>query len=400
MLLLLGVLAFFGFACLCVALTLIRIAYAGVVAAWTNIKIGTGSTPYASWSKNESLADTFIFIYFNRHTRILDDNKMVFGAKIYRSNFDIAGIEVPDTFKHQSSFLGWCCWLVELPWCTLETSIRIPNRLNTTLFILAASSLCAHLRSTKNSLAIGYFDLLRISGDDSTKPSAVALIPILIFTQTFPSGRLSAGWYLTHSSLNIPDLPKNTALADLLASTFPLPYQDMNLHYEPLDRRRNSYCCHSDSCIRPHTNPSSWSLVGWLTHDLSALYTTHSRSTPKIGRLDPWNSRSAGIYKFLHLPWTSTFLAPWWRLIHFAFVSQIIPFPKINHFSIVDLSAANLFRRHFGFQRSPGNDHLYLLPCRHLLIFQAYLRITFAAAGLLIHSRSIEKRNLNQQLSI
>lgn len=29
-------------------------------------------------------------------------------------------------------------------------------------------------------------------------------------------------------------------------------------------------------------------------------------------------------------------------------------FPKRNHFSIFDLSAANLLHRHFGFQRSPG----------------------------------------------
>lgn len=40
-----------------------------------------------------------------------------------------------------------------------------------------------------------------------------------------------------------------------------------------LDRRQNSYCCHCDSCIRPHTNLSSWSLVSWFILDL--LTTLH-----------------------------------------------------------------------------------------------------------------------------
>lgn len=47
---------------MCVVLTLIGISYAGVVAAWTNIEIGTGSTSPAGWSENESFADIFNFI--------------------------------------------------------------------------------------------------------------------------------------------------------------------------------------------------------------------------------------------------------------------------------------------------------------------------------------------------
>lgn len=247
--------------CLCVCAANINrdIFYAGVVAAGTNIEIETGSTPYAGWSENESFADIHIFIYFKRHTRILDLQQDYVRSKTLSMKLWHCWHW---GFGHTWASAFFSGWMLLARWvdfmCTVGSSTRILTRLNITLFILPAWILCAHPRSTTNSIAIGYFNLLRISGADKTKPSAVALILLLIFARTFPSGRCSAGWYLTHSDLHIPDLPKNRVLCRSAGIyVFHRHTRTWTFIANTWDQRQNTYCCHFDSCVRPHTNRSS-----------------------------------------------------------------------------------------------------------------------------------------------
>lgn len=137
--------------------------------AGTNIEIGTGSTPYAGWSENESFADIFVFIYFNRHTRILElQQDCVRSKTLSMKLWHCWHWGFGRTWA--SAFLSG--WMLLARWVdfmrTVGSSTRILTRRNITLFILPASIFCAHLRSTKNSTAIGYFDKNIWSRQDKT----------------------------------------------------------------------------------------------------------------------------------------------------------------------------------------------------------------------------------------
>lgn len=146
-----------------------------------------------------------------------------------------------------------------------------------------------------------------------------------------------------------------------------------------------------------------------LVDNCSDLYITHSRHTPKIERLDRWQRRSADIYKFLNLTWTSTFPAPCWGLI---------PSPgsaKSFNFQIETISRSSVYLLQIdiigisAFNARPGTNHPYFLA--FLLAFTDSSNLpahnlrccllvagSFALVCRFIPS-SKEKRILDQQLS-
>lgn len=272
--------------CLCVCGANINRGYlCWGCSARTNIEIETGSTPYAGWSEDESFADIFVFIYFNRHTRILElQQDCVRGKTLSMKLWHCWHWGFRRTWA--SAFLSG--WMLLARWfdfmCTVGSSTRILTRRNITLFILPASIFCAHVRSTKNSTAIGYFDKNIWSRHVKTfccrpDPSihlhtnffllvAVRLLDTwltLIYTfRIYPKiGRLPIYWHLRFSSL----------------------YQDWNLHCKHLESATKHLMLSFWFLYSP-SHESFFLVASWLVDSWSAPYTTHPRSPPKTGHLD------------------------------------------------------------------------------------------------------------------
>lgn len=174
----------------------------------------------------------------------------------------------------------------------------------------------------------------------------------LIYTfQIYPKiGRMPIYWHLRFSSL----------------------YQDMNLHCKHLGSTTKHLLLSFWFLYSP-SHESFFLVASWLVDSWSTPYTTHSRSTPKIGHLDRWQRRYAGIYKFLNLIWTSTFVAPCWRLFPWSAKSFNFQGETISRSSIYLLQIDIVGISTFNFR--PGTNHPYLLSCWHSLILQAYLLV-------------------------
>lgn len=283
-----------------------------------------------------------------------------------------------------SAFLSG--WMLLARWvalmCTLGKSTRIPTRLNMTFLLLAASIWCAHLRSTKKFYCYWLLRFITNIWSWQGKTFCCRSDPLLIFTQTFPAGRWSAGWYLTYTFLNYPQVGRLPICWHLRFSS---PYQDINIQCEHLGSTRKLLLL-SFWFLYSTAHEPFFLVASRLVDNWSALYITHSNR---------WLRRSADIYKFLNLTWTSTFLAPCWRLIPLPWSAK--PF----NFQIETISRSSIHLLQIdiigtsAFNARPGTNHPYLPPCWHSLILQAYLHITFLLLasswllcfGLPIHSK-------------